>query len=137
MVSYCQKIFKIWAKKVRWSYFSWYWTIMQKLTLRFQKWHEELGEISFEPSQVKSFTLMGSGFFLSKAYNVSARKFHRDYDTERSWHWKVMQNWKENWLISWKLTKGIWLIFMLAVEKLRICTLMGSFCPKHIKKCDA
>ena len=60
MVSYYQKIYKIWAKKVRWSYFSLYWTIMQKLTLWFQKRHEELGELSLEPWQVKSFTLMGS-----------------------------------------------------------------------------
>ena len=31
------------------------------------------------------------------------------------------------------MTEGIWLIFMPAVESLNICTLMGSFCPKHIK----
>ena len=25
----------------------------------------------------------------------------------------------------------IWLIFMRAVASLKICTMMGSFCPKH------
>ena len=28
---------------------------------------------------------------------------------------------------------GVWLIFMRAVESLKICTLVGSFSPKHIK----
>ena len=35
--------------------------------------------------------------------------------------------------MAWKLAKGIWLIFMQALENLKISTLMGSFCPKHIK----
>ena len=69
------------------------------LTLRFQKWHEELGELSLEHS--KSEKLYIDGLFLSKAYNVSARKFQRNYV---SWHWRVMQNLKENWLVAWKMT---------------------------------
>ena len=40
------------------------------------------------------------GFFCPKR-NVSARKFQRNVV---SWHWKVMQNLKENWLIAWKMT---------------------------------
>ena len=38
-----------------------------------------------------------------------------------------------------KLTRGLkndirtWLIFMRAVENLKICTLIGSFCPKHFR----
>ena len=42
-------------------------------------------------------------------------------------------NLKENWLVTWKMTLGIWLIFMRAVESLKNCTLIGSFHPKHIK----
>ena len=57
-------------------------------------------------------------------------KFQRNYV---SWHWRVMQNLKQNWLVAWKITPGICLIFMRAVESLKICTLMGFFCPKHIK----
>ena len=49
----------------------------QTLTLWFQKWHEELGELSLEHS--KSEKLYIDGLFLSKAYNVSARKFQRNY----------------------------------------------------------
>ena len=50
-----------------------------------------------------------------------------------SWHWRVMQNLKENWVVAWQMTEEIWLIFMRAVKNLKICTLMGSFCPKHLK----
>ena len=42
-------------------------------------------------------------------------------------------NLKENWLVTWKMTLGIWLIFMWAVESPKNCTLIGSFHPKHIK----
>ena len=44
-----------------------------------------------------------------------------------------MQNVKENWLLAWKMTKEIWLVFMRAVESLKICTLIGSFCQNHVK----
>ena len=42
-------------------------------------------------------------------------------------------NLKKNWLVTWKMTLGIWLIFMRAVKSLKNCTLIGSFHPKHIK----
>ena len=48
-------------------------------------------------------------------------------------HWMLMQLLKEKWHMAWKITQGIWLIFMKAVESLKICTLIRSFCPKHIK----
>ena len=89
------------------------------------KWHEELGELSLEHTKVWKIVLWWALF----VQNISARKFHRNYV---SWHWKVMQNWKKNWLVAWKMTKGISLIFMPTVEYLTICTLMGCFCPKHI-----
>ena len=44
-----------------------------------------------------------------------------------------MQNLKEKLLVAWKMTQGICLIFMRAVESLKIGTLIGCFCPKHIK----
>ena len=31
------------------------------------------------------------------------------------------------------LKKGIWLIFMRVAKSLKICTMIGSFFPKHIK----
>ena len=38
---------------------------------------------------------------LSKTYNFSARKFQRNCV---SWHWRVMQNSEENWLVACKMT---------------------------------
>ena len=86
------------------------------MALWFQKWHEELGELSLKRSKV----IMGP--------YVSATKFQRNYV---SWHWRKMQNLKENWLLAWKKTKGIWLIFVRGVESLKIHTMMGFYCPKH------
>ena len=68
-------------------------------TLQLQKWHEELGELSLEHS--KSEKLYIDWGFLSNAYNVSARKLQRYY---ASWHWRVMQNLKENCLVACKMT---------------------------------
>ena len=64
---------------------------------------------------LKICPLMGS--FCPKR-NVLARKFQRNYV---SWHWRVMQNLSENWLMAWKMI-GTSLIFMRAVESLKICT---------------
>ena len=43
------------------------------LALWFQKWHEELGELSLECSLFKKLYI--DGLFLSEEYNVSVRKF--------------------------------------------------------------
>ena len=126
------KLYEFWAKKIQRSYFSWHWTVMQNLN---KPWpcgfkNGMRNWVNFHYSTQKSEKLYIDGLFLSKGYNVSARKFQRDHV---SWHWRVMQNLKENWLVAWKITSGICLIFMRAVESLEICTLMGFFCPKHIK----
>ena len=47
--------------------------------------------------------------FVKSIYNVSARKFQRNYV---SWHWRAMQN--LNCLVAWKKTLGISLIFRWA-----------------------
>ena len=40
---------------------------------------------------------------LSKVYIVWAKKVQRSY---LSWHWRVMQNLKKNWLVAWKMTRN-------------------------------
>ena len=108
--------------------------IWETLTLWFQKWHEEFGELSsLEHSKV--WKLYIDGLFLSKAYTVSSRKFQRNFLP-----WKVKG---EGWRVPLKgvakfkqkfdvwLEKGIWLSFMSAVESPKICTLIWSVCPKH------
>ena len=47
------------------------------LTLWVQKCHEELGEVSLEHSKFEELYIDGP--FLSKAYNVPARNFQRNY----------------------------------------------------------
>ena len=119
-------------KKLYRNHISWHWTVMQILDKPwpggFKKWHEELGELSLKNS--KSVKLYIDGLFLSKTYSVSARKFRRNCV---SWHSRVIQNLKKNRLVAWEIILKVWLFFMWAVESLEICTLMGLFCPKHIK----
>ena len=84
----------------------------------------------FWPNSRKSKNLHINGLLLTKVYNVWAKKLQRSYV---SWHRRVMWYLKKNWLVVWKKTWGIWLIFMRAVASQKICILMGLFCPKHIK----
>ena len=48
-----------------------------------------------------------------------------------SWCWKKIQTLKKKWLFIWKMTWGIWWTLTRAVERLKICTLMGYFCRKY------
>ena len=45
-----------------------------------------------------------NGLLLTKVYNVWAKKVQRSYVW---WHWRLMQNLKENWLVLSKMTWGI------------------------------
>ena len=38
---------------------------------------------------------------LNKVFNIWPKKVHRSY---LSWHWTVIQNFKKNWLVVWKMT---------------------------------
>ena len=75
---------------------------------------------------LKICTLMGS--FCPKRY-VSAKKFQRNYV---SWHWKVMQNLSENWLMAWKMTRNLVNFYGSSWKSERL-HLMGFFCPRLIK----
>ena len=97
------------------------WLVACKMTENF---------VNFHASSQKSENLHFDELFLSKAYKVLDEKLQKSYV---SWHWRVMQNLKENWLVAYKKTQGIQLTFIRAVESLETYTLMGSFCPKHIK----
>ena len=93
-----------------------------------QNWHEEFDKFWSEHLEVPNIcTSMHNGLFLAKVFNFWAKKVQRCY---LSWHWRVMQNLKKNWLVVWKMTWGIWQIFTRALRSLKIGTLMGSFYPK-------
>ena len=44
-----------------------------------------------------------------------------------SWHWRVMKYLKKNWLVVWKMTQEFCLVFMGAVESVKICTFILPF----------
>ena len=48
-----------------------------------------------------------------------------------SWHWRLAQNLKKNWLVVCKMTAGIWQFLTGAPKSLKIGTLMGFFYPKY------
>ena len=76
--------------------------IWRGIDLSFQNWHKEFDKFWPEHSSLKDFHF--NGLLLSKVYIVWAKKVQRKY---LSWHWRVMQNLKNNWLVAWKMTWGI------------------------------
>ena len=80
--------------------------IWRKTDLCFQKWHEEFNKFWPEHSKIsKICTLMGC--FWPKYIMFELKKVQRSYVW---WHWILMQNLKENWLVLSKMTWRIWQI---------------------------
>ena len=71
--------------------------------------------------------LQFNGLLLTKVYNVWAKKVQGNYVW---WHWRLIQNLKEKWLLLPKMTWGIWQIWTRALQGLKIRTFMGSFHQK-------
>ena len=73
---FLSKVFEVWAKKIQRSYLSWHWTVMQNLnkpwTCGFKNGMRNW--VNFHYSTQKSEKLYIDGLFLSKAYNISAKK---------------------------------------------------------------
>ena len=98
----------------------------RKTDLLFQKW-QEFGEIL--TLALKSLKNLHFHFLqLCKVFNVWPKKVQGRYF---SWHWRVMQSLKKNWLVVWKMTWDISQIFTRALESLKIATVMQSFNPKY------
>ena len=81
--------------------------------------------LNFHASSWKSGNLHFDGLLLSKAYKDLDEKVQKSYV---SWHWRVMQSLKKNWLLVPKMTWGIWWILIREVASLEICILMYCFC---------
>ena len=95
---FLSKVYNVWAKKMQRSYLSWHRTVMQKFDnpdLEVSKMAWRIGWTFIRA--LKIWKIVHWWLFLSKAYNFSARKFQRNYV---SWHWRLMQNLKENWLVD-------------------------------------
>ena len=112
------KVFNIWPKKVRRSYLSWHWRVIENLErnqhvvskLTWGIWRI----LTRALENLKNFDF--NGLFLSRAYIVWAKKVQRSY---LSWHWRVIQNLERNRLVIWKLTWGIWQILTWSLESLK------------------
>ena len=78
---------------------------------------------------VKIWNLNFDELFLSKEHDLWAKKVRKGYI---SWHWRLMQNLKKNWLVIWKMVWGIWWIFARPLESLKISILMSYFCWKYM-----
>ena len=87
--------------------------------------------VNFYASSWKSKNWHFDWIRLSKAYKYLDEKVQKSYV---SWHRRVMQSLKKNWLLVPKMTWGIWWILMRVVASLEICTLMYYFCLKFQSK---
>ena len=78
---------------------------------------------NFDPSTQKSKKCVHFDWsLLCRVYNVWHKKVQRSY---LSW-----QNLRKNWFVVWKMTWGIWQIFIRTLESVKIGTFMRSCCPK-------
>ena len=85
-----------------------WWKNWRGIDLSVQNGHEEFDELWPEHSKIsKICTLMGC--FWPKYILFEQKKVQRSYVW---WHWILMQNLKENWLVLSKMTGRIWQIFV-------------------------
>ena len=106
--SFC-KSYKVSTKKIQKTYHSWHWRMMQNLKktgLRFQMRHEEFDEFSPNHSKVQKCSF--DALFLSKIYEVWAKKIQRSY---LSWHATVMQSLNKSWPCGFKNSMRNWVNF--------------------------
>ena len=96
--------------------------------LYFQKWHEEFGTSSLQHIwKTKNWDFYWVLSF--KVQNVWAKNLQGSYV---SWQWRMIQNLKRNWLVSSKLTWGIWRILTQALENLKNLLFNWLLWPKYI-----
>ena len=82
--------------------------IWKGINLSVQNWHEKFDKFWPEHlKNLKSYTLMPS--FWPKYIMFELKKVQKSYFW---WHWRLMQNLKENWLVLSKMTWRIWQIFV-------------------------
>ena len=88
---------------VLYTFFSWNFIyFQQKVSMKVK-----FGEISYEQF----------GFLLSRSYKVSAKTVQKRY---LSWHWRVMQSLKNNWLAVSNMRWKIWWISIQPLKSLKI-----------------
>ena len=100
------KVYKISAKKVQRSHVSWLWRGIQNLKKNWfvvSKLTRIWRVLTWALENLKK--LRFDRLLMCKLFNAWPKKVERSY---LSWHWRVMQKLKKNWLVVWKMTWGIW-----------------------------
>ena len=85
-----------------------WWKNWRGIDLLVQNWHEEFDELWPEHSKISQICIL-MGCFWQKYILFELKKVQRSYVW---WHWILMQNLKENWLVLSKTTGRIWQIFV-------------------------
>ena len=85
--------------------------------------------VNFHAGSQKSGNLHFNGLLLSNAYKVLDEKVQESYV---SWHWRMTQSFKKNWILVPEMTWGISWILMWEAASRQICTLICYFCWKYI-----
>ena len=80
----------------------------EKTNLSFGKWHEEYGKFLTEPLKSLKIGIMSYA----------------------SWQWRMMQNLKRNWLLTSKLTWGIWRTLTRALKSFKTLHFNGLLLTK-------
>ena len=100
----------------------------EAIKVKFSETYDWLG-VNLPNSLCHIWNLHFHRFFLLKVYKTSTKKLQQVYV---SWHCKMMQNLKRNWLFFLKVKWEILQILTQALKCLKICTLMGSFWPRYM-----
>ena len=85
----------------------------------------------YKREQLKSEVLHFDGLLLPKSYKVLS-KFQKSTKSYLSWHWRVMQNLKKNWLVVSDMTWGICWSFIQPLKSWRF-NFDGLFLSKVYK----
>ena len=105
--------------------------VKEKLTFGFE--YDMWNLVNFHPTTKKSENFTSMGSFCPKYIMFQLKNF-------RGIMWGVIFYDTEQWCKIWinpnlvvsKLARGIGWTFIRALKSLKKCTLMRSFCPKHI-----
>ena len=104
---------------------SWQWRMIQKLN---RNWLVVFkltwGTLQILTWAFKKICVLIDSLWPQYLYNIWPKKVQRSY---LSWHWKVMQILKKNWLVVWRMTWEIWQIFTRALESVKIGTWWDPF----------
>ena len=108
------KVYKVSAKKAWRNYVSWYQRVAQNLK-RNLFFVSKMTRICW--ILIRALKSLKNVHFdwplLCKLHNVCPKKLQTSYI---SWHWGAMHNLRKNWLVVWKMTWGIWQIFIRTTE---------------------